>query len=227
MHSVAQMQLHGIHFTKWVDDLTQAHLCLETLKFCGTIDQIAMQFYTRLLGIFNNLVKFIPKEAQNVLRHTQDWVSLPPDFPPIDPDGHEEHRLPDLTSPDTLYTDYLLTIPENTDPQLASISVSLLFAMCRPWGDPSEGNGDSTECTAAPQHGWRRDAIRIENSQLLERLSWRFTRRSPFQWDTSSFGMRLPGPSPRSSMFLDSEQPSGWLPAADVYEDGFCDIGCV
>ncbi|KAM7214844.1 hypothetical protein V8F06_009752 [Rhypophila decipiens] len=167
LHAIAQKQLHKLAPSSWAEDMRLARVCLDTLAYCGELDPIAEKFQIRLSGIYNKLQKMSERLTNSALladsitlssttgdlvstsevarrRRTEDWVTIPADF---EPSGYYDERL--STSPfarenavsqhDPASSDYLLTIPRGSDKQLAAISHSLLFALCRPWGDRAQG----------------------------------------------------------------------------------------
>ncbi|KAK3941039.1 hypothetical protein QBC46DRAFT_111363 [Diplogelasinospora grovesii] len=227
LHSVAQKQLHNLSPSDWADDLKQAQLCLDTLEFCGTIDPVALRFHVRLSGIFLTLAAFVPG-GPNAMRRTEEWVSLPPDFPPLSPGegipsefnpnyeftANGEQVPPPLTQ-DEPPPGYLLTIPPDADPQKVNLSFSLLLALCRPWGDPDTKNPSEYNI----RDGWRQDPTRFEHTHLIQQLEWDFEGTLPFRWDTGGLEQKFPdtGVSAVSpNRFLGSEEPSGWASVSTV-----------
>lgn len=160
-----------------------ARVCLDTLEYCGELDPIAAKFQIRLSGIYNKLQISSERLTNAALladslnlssstgaiistsevarrRRTEDWINVPLDFEPSDYHDEGPSQVPvsrgeyglgeDPSSPD-----YLLTIPVGSDKQLVALSYSLLFALCRPWGEREEtkttsnfsassGNGSSS-----------------------------------------------------------------------------------
>ncbi|KAK0635982.1 hypothetical protein B0T17DRAFT_517803 [Bombardia bombarda] len=206
LHSVAQKQIHNFLPSSWVDDLKQAQLCLDTLEFCGKVDPVAMRFHVKLSGIYSKLASFAA-DSPNTLQRTEDWVSLPPDFQPV---KHEGDNFPP-SSYDEPSPDYLLTIPQNTNPQLLDHSVSLLFALCRPWGDLDENELRET----TTMHSWQQDSSLANHPQLIERGMWDPKNNPLIRWDTTGMGPQEVNIAD-SSRFLDSEAPSGWQQTDDT-----------
>ena len=135
------------------------------------------------------------------MKRTEDWVSLPPDFPPL---GKTGQTTASSTTP--LIPQYLLSVPPNANQTMVDLSNSLLYALCRPWGDAAENISD--------QQVQRRI---FERDQAKERQGQ--TEKS-FSWDTTALGLKAPLDE-KPSWFLDCDRPSGWEAAADVevYDD--------
>ena len=200
---MAQKQLHGFPFASWADDMKLIQLCLDTLEFCGTIDPIALRFHVRLSRIYSNLDRYSPTQP-NAAQRTEDWVSLPPDFPPFSTAAKVEEL--GMMGPHSV--EYLLTIPPDPDPQLLNMSMSLLLALCKPWDEPaSKGSKDQV-----------RDELECEGgSRDSARLDWSLDNSLPFSWDTTGLGLKTA--SIKMNRFLGSEGPSGWLAAPDLDVD--------
>jgi len=154
LHSIAQKQLHNLPPSSWAEEMRLARVCLDALEFCGELDPIASRFQIRLSGIYAKLQAVSERVINAALwadpdhfssstsasqlstnevarrRRTEEWVSLPPDFSPMD---NSTFTCPPGVTPSS--PDYLLTIPPGSDKNMAALSFSLLFALCRPWGD--------------------------------------------------------------------------------------------
>ncbi|KAK3328166.1 hypothetical protein B0T19DRAFT_423831 [Cercophora scortea] len=226
MHSAAQKLLHNFPASSWINDLHQAQLCLDTLEFCGTIDPVAMRFHIRLSGIFEKLVNCSPRvsQTQTAMQRTEAWLTtVPPDLPcgaTVTPEVYpDQPTTTDEDDPDNAArADYLLTVPANPNPQIVALSLSLLFALCRPWGERDDEDSATSEKAVVVQGGYLTDAARGTGpgaGQGLGRLQWEMGDASLFQWDTSGMGL---GKQEMLSpcRFLGSEEPSGWSPTADV-----------
>ncbi|KAK4238271.1 hypothetical protein C8A03DRAFT_43965 [Achaetomium macrosporum] len=212
LHSVAQKQLHRFPPSSWAEDMKRARQCLDVLEHCGKMDPVALRFRVRLSGIYSSLSRFVPEGQTPAMQRVEDWVPPPPDqsddytFNGTTP-AHERHPI-----------EYLFTIPPDPNPQLLSLSFSLLFALCRPWSD--------TATLTTPLDKVEGRQLNPENqSQLLEALDWDFGKVTPFRWDTDGMGMLKQGEAVDPSCFLDSESPSGWALAEDLevdMEEGNC-----
>jgi hypothetical protein len=55
LQSVAQMRAHGLPRAAWTSDLECAKICLETLEFCGEVDDVAAQLYSIMAPIYLDL----------------------------------------------------------------------------------------------------------------------------------------------------------------------------
>lgn len=210
LHSVAQKQLHGLPSPSWMDDLKQARLCLDTLEYCGEIDPVALRFHIRLSSIYADLAKFNPG-SHSTMQRTEDWVSMPPDFPPLGT------CLDSATTVDPLSSEYLLTTPPNSSPHLADLAALLLYALCRPWGDQGEDAQNKDVANQTPPSSGER---------LHGRLGWNLGSTAPFSWDVSGLGLKSES-CVITNHFLGSEQPSGWSPAVDIEveeDSGFCSV---
>lgn len=210
LHSVAQKQLHGFPPSSWADDLKQAQLCLDALEFCGKVDPIALKFFVRLSAIFRNISNTSSAlPSTSTMQRTEDWVSLPPDFPPFE-NGNEEPAPP---AQDPTSGEYLLDMnPPDANPQLQSLCIALLHALCRPWSDATE---------SLPDRQGQLQLSAMERQKQIEKLKWD-TGSSvlPFKWDTSGLGVTDLGPE-QLNCFIGSDAPSGWSAADDVelYDD--------
>ncbi|KAK5656726.1 hypothetical protein OQA88_4274 [Cercophora sp. LCS_1] len=207
LHSVAQKQLHKFPPSSWVEDLKQAQLCLDALEFCGTVDPVALRFHVRLSGIYRNLANASPS-GLSAMQRTEEWVSLPPDFPPFE-DSNESSTA--VAQADTS-AEYLLTIPPDADPRLQTLCIALLHALCRPWSDAKENlPGEKDQPPLSPK----------ERQLQIEKLKWDMgSSVLPFKWDATGLGVMNPAPE-NLNCFMGSDAPSGWSPADDVevYDD--------
>ncbi|KAK4202054.1 hypothetical protein QBC40DRAFT_47121 [Triangularia verruculosa] len=231
LHSAAQKILHKHPEAEWREDLNRAQLCLEVLRFCGTIDPVALRFLIRLSSIYEKLVD-LGSESRTVRQRIEDWVPPPPDL--------SESKTSDtqLTSTATENTDaeldkyeYLLTIPTDANPELAKLSINLLYALCRPWGDPDDRSVTDAATPAPCKPEMLDGKLPAEMPNFFRsELDWNRVS-APFSWDTTSMGIGnvaskatasiLPPRMGPEALFLGSEAPNGWSPAHDVeiYED--------
>ncbi|KAK1752920.1 nitrogen assimilation transcription factor nit-4 [Echria macrotheca] len=198
LHSVTQKQIHGFPPSAWEDELKQAQLCLDALEFCGKADSVALRFHTRLSAIHNTLAQASPKGA-DAMRRTDEWVSIPPDFPPLHiPDEHT-----DEASEKALALEYLFRVPAATSPQMKAVAFSLFSALCRPYRESTE------EVIKTERQGSE------ESADSVDGLRWDYHRGSSFAWDTSGIGLgEVDGAG--LGRFIDSEEPSGWSLAPDM-----------
>ncbi|KAK0654531.1 hypothetical protein QBC41DRAFT_57716 [Cercophora samala] len=237
LHSAAQKMLHKHPESSWTEDLNRAQACLDVLRFCGTIDPVALRFLIRLSSIYEKLVEF-GATCRTDRQRIEDWVPPPPDLveesatspePEMSSNASEYHGAP------TEQYEYLLRIPKDADPDLAKLSLSLLYALCRPWGDPgARGAAEpitvQQPCkTEIPDRG----VLPAEKPNFFPGdVDWsREGASAPFRWDTASMGICsinnkvtskiVPPKMSPEVMFLGSEEPNGWSPAHDVeiYED--------
>ncbi|KAK1835722.1 hypothetical protein QBC39DRAFT_339461 [Podospora conica] len=203
LHSVAQKQLHKLPSSCWAEDLKQAQLCLDTLEFCGTMDQVALKYHVRLSGIYSNLAGRSSPEL-NTRQRTEDWViTMPPDLPPMGPFRDAAESAADYAPPD-----YLVSIPPSADKKLSALARSLLDTLCSPFGDSSDGQqGEGCGARALQGEGSRpkQKAWGMAEDQIL-----------PFSWDTSGLGMKPSADIAGGNRFLESESPNGWVAAADA-----------
>lgn len=213
LHSVAQKQLHGFPPSSWAHEMEQAQTCLDVLEFCGAVDPVALRFRGRLWTIYNKLLGLVSQDSTKATECKEGCGGSPhPSLPAAD--GEVD---PSLLLGEKPVVDYLFTIPPGANPQLLRLSFTLLVMLCRPWEGPdSSGSCFSVERQEADQPLFSED----DRSQLLGRLDWDFGKVSPFRWDTSEIGTAKADVTTNPSCFLDSEAPSGWLPAQDFEVEG-------
>ncbi|KAK3382749.1 hypothetical protein B0T24DRAFT_672711 [Lasiosphaeria ovina] len=188
LHSAIQKQLHLFPQSSWKEDLVHAHTCLEALEFCGTIDSVALNFYDCLEPIYTQVASYSSPTAP----------PGPPEPPPP--------------------ADYLLTIPPGSDSSNVSLSLSLLEALCRPFGD-DDAKLKIAEATALPerQQKQQKGASAGPLAQLDRHLDWGWENSVEVQWDRDGPG----AVASRSALcnvqsrFLGSNHPSGWAGGAD------------
>ncbi|KAK3351128.1 hypothetical protein B0H65DRAFT_108575 [Neurospora tetraspora] len=241
LHSVAQKQVHGFPVSSWAPDLKLAQLCLDTLEFCGRIDPVALRFHVRLSAIFKSLAAALPSKADQTARQrTEDWVTMPPDFPPI-PGATGVNNSVDtpMVDPEQLEEpdpEYLLTMPKDAKERVVALSHSLLSALCRPWGGDEAGPAG----TACAQGKSSNAMVVTEKAVDEEGIP---ATSATFRWDhTGHLGSRgmsklakelgltksidESGPGSCSSelslgsdcRFLDSEDPHGWQTAPEYID---------
>ncbi|AEO56594.1 hypothetical protein MYCTH_2057132 [Thermothelomyces thermophilus ATCC 42464] len=214
LYSVAQRKLHGFPFppSPWAEDMERARQCIDVLGYCGDIDPVALRFRVRLSGIYDSLLS--AANAANAAGAPQ-----PTD---VD-DGQQQQKQQQRPEPHPI--GYLFTAPPTTPPSdLSDLSLTLLFALCRPWSDPGGlntvgPNGPMDVVAAAAGGGGDQ---RTKQQMTLDKLEWDFEKITPFRWDTGSMGPMLCGADEvvGTSCFLDSEAPSGWKRAEDIEADG-------
>jgi len=198
LHAVAQKQLHNFPASSWEDDMKQARNCLDVLGFCAESDPVALRFRIKLSGIYEALSDSGARRGTSRQR-VEEWVL----------DG----AVPSKPS-----ADYLLTVPSNADSELLKLSGSLLYALCRPWGDV--GNLDKAELatcdTNESQDKGELACVPAANplSNGRAQLDWEFNKHNPFRWDTAPLGVH----KTEQCVFLGSDAPSGWSPAGDIEE---------
>ncbi|KAK4450192.1 nitrogen assimilation transcription factor nit-4 [Podospora aff. communis PSN243] len=199
LHSVAQKQLHNFPPAMWSDDLEHAQLCLDTLKYCGTIDPVALRFYNFLSEVYDKLASVGARrelDTQAGDDGLNQWASMPPDLPlkrePVDIDS-----IPPAA--------YLTSAPAQCDPDLKKLSFSLLRAVCRPWDDPIKPDPDQKP--ELPDMS-RSETCSVDDSQRMK-PDWDFEDKSSFRWDTEAMGMKC-GEGVAECCFIGSEVPSGW-----------------
>lgn len=130
------------------------------------------------------------------MRRIEEWVSIPPDLPPLGPLGEAEEAMVQSRS-----LEYLLRIPARASSRMRQLSCSLLYALCRPWGESPEPRQQAEEI--AYQYS--------PSAESMEPLQWRSNEDRPFSWDTEGLGI-----GDIDAYFLDSEEPCGWMPTSDV-----------
>ncbi|KAK4246717.1 hypothetical protein C7999DRAFT_41873 [Corynascus novoguineensis] len=233
LHSVAQRQLHGFPASSWADDMQLAQQCINVLAYCGDIDPVALRFRVRLSGIYDSLqhtAATAPSSYPTV--HHPDPEPHPIEylFTAIAPPSSAPSPSPSSTSPSPIP-------PPQPSAELSNLSLTLLFALCRPWSDPAGLNtvaGPGTTDMAAAATVARDCSISAsatscggggpDQTQLLDKLEWDFEKVTPFRWDTDGVGgssaLLREGEVVGTSCFLDSEAPSGWKMAEDVEVDG-------
>ncbi|KAL2176477.1 uncharacterized protein P884DRAFT_285865 [Thermothelomyces heterothallicus CBS 202.75] len=211
LHSVAQRQLRGFPPSPWAEDMERARQCIEVLGYCGNIDPVALRFRVRLSGIYDSLLSAAAGAPQ--------------------PTDVDDGRQQNQQQPEPHPIEYLFTAPPTTPPpDLSDLSLTLLFALCRPWSDPGwlntvGPNGpmdvdvNSSSFSAAAGGGADQ---RTKQQMMLDKLEWDFEKITPFRWDTGSMGPMLCGAGEvvGTSCFLDSDAPSGWKRAEDIEVDG-------
>lgn len=210
LHSVAQKQLHKLPPSYWAEDLKQAQLCLDTLEFCGTMDQVALKYHVRLSGIYSNLAGRGTSQDQlttTTRQRTEDWVTMPPDLPPMGRFRDTAESAADYAPPD-----YLVSIPPTADKKLSALARSLLDALCSPFGDSSDAQ-QAANCAAQPLQGG--------TARREKQKAWGMAQEQmlPFSWDTSGLGLKPSTDIAGDNRFLESESPNGWVAAADADED--------
>ncbi|KAK3393413.1 hypothetical protein B0H63DRAFT_554786 [Podospora didyma] len=107
--------------------------------------------------------------------------------------------------------DYLLTIPAGSDPVRVEMSLSLLEALCRPFGDDDTKLGLDRPSSTDHHH-----TSQAPMSQVMdERLDYGWECAVGVQWDVS--GEPLGGvASLEENKFLGSSCPSGWVGGVEV-----------
>jgi len=242
LHSVAQKQVHGFPVSSWAGDLKLAQLCLDTLEFCGRIDPVALRFHVRLSAMFKSLATALPSNVDQTARQrTEDWVTMPPDFPPIPGAAQVNSSVNAMVvEPEQLEEpnpEYLLTMPKDAKERVAALSHSLLSALCRPWGGDEQGPAS----TACAQVKTSNTIVVTEKAVEDEDIP---STSPTFRWDhTGHLGPRgitklakelgLAGSSDESGglgscsselslgsdcRFLDSEDPHGWQTAPEYID---------
>jgi hypothetical protein len=183
LHEVAQKQLHNFPRLAWEEDLAQASVCLEALAFCGTADPVALSFHAALEPVYARLASFSSRIKSE-----------------------------DLDTPPTPPTNYLLTIPQDADPALASLSLTLLQALCRPFGDDERNLGAVSGDVNARSASGSATGMEQDNPlcRMDERLDWAWKDTVPVQWDHDDLGIGTAAPLPANRCFLGSVEPSGW-----------------
>ncbi|KAK3938739.1 hypothetical protein QBC46DRAFT_439570 [Diplogelasinospora grovesii] len=113
---------------------------------------------------------------------------------------------------DTPPTKYLLTIPQDADPALASLSLTLLQALCRPFGDDERNLGAVSGDVNARSASESATSMKQDNPlcRMDERLDWAWKDTVPVQWDHDDLGIGTAAPLPANRCFLGSVEPSGW-----------------
>lgn len=177
--------------------MKQARHCLDVLGFCAESDPVALRFRIKLSGIYEALLDSGARRGTNRQR-VEDWVL----------DG----AVPSKPS-----AEYLLTVPSNANSELLKLSGSLLYALCRPWGDA--GNLDKAEpavCDTieSQDNGGLAYVPAANPPNGLSQLDWELNKHNPFRWDTAPIGVHKTD----ECVFLDSDAPSGWSPAGDIEE---------
>jgi hypothetical protein len=185
--------------------------CLDVLEFCGAVDDVALRFRLRLSRSYNTLRSFTPDHTQTPMQRVEDWIFLPSDRSELDGIAQSDTT----SAPDPSSIEYLFTIPPNPNPQLRNLSLSLLYALCRPWSDPEKPPTTVSGSQLTPESQLTAD----DQSQFFQRLEWDFGNVTPFRWDTDGMGMLKEGEVVAPSCFLDSEAPSGWSAAEDLEAD--------
>jgi hypothetical protein len=199
----------------WEDDLDHAQTCLDTLEFCGTIDQVALQFHSNLVPFYKKLRDYKPSSA------VTDSSSA---------------TIGDKSHPST----YLLTSPPQVDSAMADISRDLLNCLCRPFGNPTDTSismfqpsvGSITNLGAItpvseieiatppllhPQPGRPYILASMEATES----TWDIDDGIPVQWDAKELclpdaavtGSAVDGTN-QPGRFLGSLEPSGWFACA-------------
>lgn len=236
LHSAAQKMLHKHPESSWTEDMNRARGCLDVLRYCGTIDPVALRFLIRLSSIYEKLLEF-GETCRSDRQRIEDWVPPPPDLvedPVATPEPEVSSNTSEHTSAPSEKWEYLLRIPKDADPDLAKLSVSLLYALCRPWGDPNaRGTTEPTTVTQPCKSEMLERGLPSEKPNFFSSdVDWsREGASAPFRWDTRSMGICgisnkvtskiVPPRMGPEVMFLGSEEPNGWSPAHDVeiYDD--------
>lgn len=195
----------------------------------------------RLSAIFKSLAAALPSKADQTARQrTEDWVTMPPDFPPI-PGATGVNNSVDtpMVDPEQLEEpdpEYLLTMPKDAKERVVALSHSLLSALCRPWGGDEAGPAG----TACAQGKSSNAMVVTEKAVDEEGIP---ATSATFRWDhTGHLGSRgmsklakelgltksidESGPGSCSSelslgsdcRFLDSEDPHGWQTAPEYID---------
>lgn len=187
--------------------MKQAQLCLDALEYCGKVDPVALRFHLRLSSLHHSLSKFSPQGSDS-MRRTEEWVSIPPDFPPLGPRVAMEDAMIEHPSPE-----YLLRIPARANPEMRQLACALLYALCRPWGESTEPEPepDSQQQQQQAVENASRHTSNSPSVESLEAMQWHANEDRNFSWDTEGLGI-----GDINARFMDSEEPSGWLPTADM-----------
>ncbi|KAK3499470.1 uncharacterized protein B0T23DRAFT_17819 [Neurospora hispaniola] len=242
LHSVAQKQVHGFPVSSWAPDLKLAQLCLDTLEFCGRIDPVALRFHVRLSAIFKSLTAALPSnDNQTTRQRTEDWVTMPPDFPPIPgAAGVNNSAGTPLVDPEQLEEpdpEYLLTMPKDAKERMAALSHSLLSALCRPWGGDEAGpagtacaQGKSSVATVVKEKAVDEEDIPASSAtfrwdhtgHLGSRGMSKLAKELGLTKSTDESGLGSCSTSELSlgsdCRFLDSEDPHGWQTAPEYID---------
>jgi len=209
LHAVAQRQLHGFPPKCWQDDLKHAQLCLDALEFCGTLDPVALHFHAALSEIHLDLLSKLsepPEASSRISEGEGGLVTVPPDLYPL---ARPQEGVPIPYPGGQCSPEYFLSAPPDANPRLLKHSSMLLYALCRPWGEPHIIRLCKSALGTAPlQH-------ELDRLATGGGLGWASDGNAPFRWDTSGLGVENPGDS-NEYRFLGSEQPSGWSAADDV-----------
>ncbi|KAK4164318.1 hypothetical protein QBC43DRAFT_317945 [Cladorrhinum sp. PSN259] len=230
LHSVAQKQLHKFPPSSWAEDMKQAQNCIDVLGFCSEKDPVALRFRIKLSGIYDALVDSGSRPNTNRQR-IEEWVPLPPALSGFGAVGETSLAL-SLTSPKAV-ADYLLTVPPEADQDLLKLSITLLQALCKPWGEGDSSAVDKAELAvcdtlgagktppnarfaSVPKNGVVRSGgadrdPQSSNSRTLPKLDWDLEKHNPFKWE-------MKGNNMADAWFLGSEAPNGWSPAEDIEE---------
>ncbi len=198
LHSVAQKQLHRFPPSSWEEDMNRAQQCIDVLGYCGLTDPVALRFRVQLSSIFDSLA----------------------DYPAYHPDYAQNHPEPNTAPPHPIT--YLFTTPPSPSPELQALSLTLLFALCKPWSDTTatatNPTGTVSPSLANSSGAGSSAGGNMHDPQFLESLDWDFEKVTPFRWDTDNMGMVLTGQGEGlvANCFLDSESPSGWAGAEDL-----------
>ncbi|EAA32473.1 hypothetical protein GE21DRAFT_7520 [Neurospora crassa] len=242
LHSVAQKQVHGFPVSSWAPDLKLAQLCLDTLEFCGRIDPVALRFHVRLSAIFKSLTAALPSnDNQTTRQRTEDWVTMPPDFPPIPgAAGVNNSAGTPLVDPEQLEEpdpEYLLTMPKNAKERVVVLSHSLLSALCRPWGGDEAGptgtacaQGKSSVATVVKEKAVDEEDIPASSAtfrwdhtgHLGSRGMSKLAKELGLTKSTDESGLGSCSTSEvnlgSDCRFLDSEDPHGWQTAPEYID---------
>ncbi|KAK3984412.1 hypothetical protein QBC44DRAFT_337026 [Cladorrhinum sp. PSN332] len=225
LHSVAQKQLHNFPASSWAEEMNQARNCLEVLGFCAEKDAVALRFRIKLSGIYEALLDSGARSRTSRQR-IEDWVPPPPGLAAHDATVAAMLALK-VSSPKAV-ADYLLTIPPDADQELLKLSITLLQALCKPWGEGEnavehaelavcdEMGAGKTSASAgfACQVPTKKGVIDQSSAWALPKLDWDLDKHNPFRWDTAG----MPAQNLDEAWFLGSEAPNGWSPAVDIEE---------
>ncbi|KAK4224506.1 hypothetical protein QBC38DRAFT_423353 [Podospora fimiseda] len=227
LHSVAQKQLHNFPASSWTEEMNQARNCVEVLGFCAEQDPVARRFFIKLSGIYEALVETGSSKKTNHQR-IEEWVPLPPGLSRDQAAAVKAMSESRPSSPKAV-ADYLLTIPPDADPELTKRSITLLQALCKPWGEgeiavehaelavcDQMGGGKASSANAGfvCQVPSKKDGVDQLSTRTLPKLDWEIENHNPFRWDTTG----LPAQNMEEAWFLGSEAPNGWSPAVDIEE---------
>ncbi|KAK2070011.1 hypothetical protein P8C59_004548 [Phyllachora maydis] len=230
LHTALQKRLHHFPETDWGEDLTLARHCLNTLKFCGSKDIVALEFHDRLSPM-HALISDIRDGLLPVL-------SIPPDLNPIDP----RHSPSVVAANLSANKRKIFLVDPHVDTEHSQLAWSLRRLLCQPFGErptrpacdvsDEEKQGPNPVVPAAELRPMAAAEARRESAGGCKGAAWDLDGSVLVDWQADRLGLGMDlgkakagffvagfgemggagatGIAPLNGRFLGSYIPSGW-----------------